>query len=92
MKHIYVGNHTGRISSSDNDFAQNYFNQCLQFYGYAIGETNPSDRSWNHRVIGVGVGHDDAAFAEVGDSMAAYYENGQAFWSRHPRKATEDAS
>jgi hypothetical protein len=36
----------------------------------------------NHYVIGVGVGHQDADFAERGDSMAAYYENGEAFGGR----------
>ena len=33
----------------------------------------------NHRVIGAGVGHDDAQFAESGVSMGAYYESGEAF-------------
>lgn len=33
----------------------------------------------NHYVIGVGIGHQDADFAERGDSMAAYYENGDAY-------------
>lgn len=35
----------------------------------------PQERSWNHHVIGVGIGHDDARFAETGASMAAYVEN-----------------
>lgn len=51
-------------------------------FGHAI--TVPYDywRPWNHHVIGCGVGHDDAEFAETGRSMAAYYENGEAWGGR----------
>jgi hypothetical protein len=45
----------------------------IQRVGHAITEVG--QRPSNHHVIGVGVGHNDAAFAEAGRSMAAYYEN-----------------
>ena len=38
--------------------------------------------SANHYVIGVGIGHNDADFADQGRSMAAWYENGEAFDGR----------
>lgn len=48
--------------------------------GHAI--TTVGSRPSNHHVIGVGMGHDDAEFAEAGRSMAAYYENGEAYRGR----------
>ena len=50
---------------------------AMERYGHAI--LRGSDRPWNHHVIGCGVGHDDAEFAETGCSMAAYYDSGEAF-------------
>jgi hypothetical protein len=51
----------------------------IEQFGHAIViDDDRRERSWNHRIIGVGVGHDDARWAEsrFGDgSMAAYYEN-----------------
>jgi hypothetical protein len=44
--------------------------------------TESGDRPWHHRVAGCGVGHDDFVFATTGRSMAAYYENGEAFGGR----------
>lgn len=44
--------------------------------------TDNGYRPTNHFIVGVGVGHDDARFAETGSSMAAYYENGDAFGGR----------
>lgn len=44
-----------------------------------------SRQSSAHRVCGCGIQHDDAAFIEqrgAGGSMAAYYENGEAFGGR----------
>ena len=54
----------------------------MRAYGHAI--TVPYDYwpPWNHHVIGCGVSHDDAQFAETGRSMAAYYENGEAWGGR----------
>lgn len=51
--------------------------------GHVVTTDNETwHRSWNHTVIGVGMGHDDAEFAESGRSMAAYYENGDAVHGR----------
>lgn len=41
----------------------------------AVIVIDDNHRPWNHHVIGVGVGHDDADFAETGRSYAAYLEN-----------------
>lgn len=56
----------------------------LELSGHAITTDSRYERPWNHHMIGVGVGHDDAIFAETGGrvSMAAYYENGEAFGGR----------
>ena len=57
------------------------FSRTITERGHVVtydGQSTP----WNHHVIGVGVGHDDAAFAETGRSMAAYYENGEASQGR----------
>jgi hypothetical protein len=54
--------------------------QLLKDEGAVI--TTAGWRPANHYVIGVGIGHQDADFAERGDSMAAYYENGEAFGGR----------
>lgn len=43
--------------------------------GHSIIESTGRDRSRNHRIIGVGIGHDDAEFAETGRSHAAYEES-----------------
>lgn len=50
-----------------------YWVADLDRYGHSITEAGP--RPVNHHVIGYGVCHDDALFAEAGRSMAAYYEN-----------------
>lgn len=45
----------------------------------------PTLQPYAHRVSGAGMQHDDAAFCERRDgsgSMAAYYENGEAFGGR----------
>lgn len=78
---ITVGNHTGGLSSSRDGWQFDEFARRLEVDGYAIVERN-WPRPINHRMIGVGVGHDDADFAEVGRSMAAYYENGDAHGGR----------
>lgn len=49
--------------------------------GHAILTDSRRHRPTNHHIIGYGVSHDDASFAETGGrtSMAVYYENGAAF-------------
>ena len=60
-----------------------HFTYELDREGHAIIEnTARPHRPWNHRIIGVGIGHDDAEFAECGRSMAAYHESGEA-WGGH---------
>lgn len=70
----------GGISPAD----EREFVRSLTDHGHAIVTSSESsfDRSWNHRIIGTGVGHDDAKFCESGESMAAYYENGDAWDGR----------
>lgn len=63
----------GGISPADTS----HYLRDLERRGHAI--TTVGMTPSNHHVIGVGVGHDDAEFAEAGRSMAAYYENGEAF-------------
>lgn len=67
-----------RVSGSDDDkiaFTVAEFGKVIREHGFAVVETDALDRSWNHRVVGVGVNHVDADFAERGQSMAAWYEN-----------------
>lgn len=57
-----------------------YWLEAIARYGHAVVDDSRS-RPTNHRIIGVGVGHDDARWAESRfeeGSMAAYYENGAA--------------
>ncbi len=81
-EHITADTHFSGIGGGDTDIAAEVA-YGIRRYGHAIvtastGLTGP----WNHRMIGCGVGHDDAEFAETGRSMAAYYENGEAFGGR----------
>jgi hypothetical protein len=56
------------------------FTRDIEHDGHAIIENTSRDRKpWNHRIIGVGIGHDDAEFTECGRSMTAYDESGEAF-------------
>lgn len=77
---IAAGNHRAKQSGRlDGPFGTLFYaSWVLEHDGYLITE-NTRNRPWRHRVIGCGVGHDDADFAEVGRSMAAYYENGEAW-------------
>lgn len=65
----------------------------LRRHGHVIlvNDNARGARSINHHMIGAGVGHDDAKFAETGESMAAYYESGEAFrgetWWSDPSEA-----
>lgn len=70
----------GGISPVDHEEAT----RRLERDGHAIVTDSRYDRPSNHRIVGVGVGHDDALFCETRgrDSMAAYYENGDAFGGR----------
>ena len=83
--YAYVGDHRSMIGTSELTYPEfpsmgllAYFNRTLRDVGYVITRGAQS-RPWNHHVIGVGVQHDDAEFAEVGRSQAAFYENGEAF-------------
>ena len=49
--------------------------EAIGRYGHAITRAAGA-RPWNHNAIGLG--HDDATFAETGTSMAAYYESREA--------------
>lgn len=69
----------GGISPADH----REFARSIADHGHAITtDESRFDSSWNHRIIGVGVGHDDAEFCESGQSMAAYYENGDDYQGR----------
>jgi len=57
-------------------------NGALRRAGHVILTDSRTLRPLNHHLIGAGVGHDDAEFAEAGRSMAAYYENGEAWGGR----------
>ena len=65
---LFSGVGCNRLDDQVKEFARN-----VDRDGHAI--TSVGTGPWNHHVIGVGVGHDDAEFAERGRSMAAYYEN-----------------
>lgn len=74
------GGYSGISPANDREWLR-----TLEREGHAI---TTDSRHWgptNHRIAGIGVGHDDARFAETGGregSMAAYYENGDAFGGR----------
>lgn len=53
------------------------FVRTIQRYGHATVDEAGS-RPTNHYIAGIGIGHQDDRFAEIGQSMAAYYENGEA--------------
>ena len=74
-----IGDHQGSVFTARIEDDLKSFKRTLETKGYVKAEDTLTPRPWNHRVIGVGVGHDDADFAEIGRSMAAYYENGEAF-------------
>lgn len=68
---------SGISPGTDRDFVDN-----IERHGHATTQTNRDRRPINHYLIGCGVGHDDAEFSEYGRSMAAYYENGEAYGGR----------
>ena len=75
-------NSHGTSAASWDGWELETFAHALDTYGYAVVEQSSYLRPWNHRMIGTGVGHNDARFSESGGaegSMAAYYENGQTF-------------
>ncbi len=56
--------------------------RTVERYGAAIVTDNRTDRPWNHQVIGIGGGHNDADWAESRfqeGSMVAYYESGEGY-------------
>jgi hypothetical protein len=73
----YVG--LGAFSAADNERFAHEFARTCQRYGAAIVVNNDHPRPLNHHVITIGVGHDDATWAEsrfTGQgSMAAWLEN-----------------
>lgn len=73
----WSGTHSG-----DEDRTIAELVRSLERHGHATTEGSIASRPSNHHIIGLGVGHDDAEFAEVGRSMAAYYENGDALDGR----------
>ena len=74
----YHGGSFGGMSPSHaSDFVR-----AIANHGHAIVTDNRTIRSCAHHVSGSGLGHDDAKFSENGDSMAAYYENGEGFAGR----------
>jgi hypothetical protein len=84
---VYVGTNdvaTGSYGDTDRDIEE--FVRVLSDNGYVV--VRDSDRPWNHNMIGLGAGHNDAKFAEStsqtvemrsSHSMAAYYESGDAY-------------
>jgi hypothetical protein len=75
-----VGITTSGVSASHEGWAEKEFAYTIEHHGYVVVETGR--RPIHHNMVGVGVGHNDARFAEDGKSMAAYYENGEAFGGR----------
>lgn len=61
---------------------QKQFVADLCRYGHAMVIDAHRGYSDSRGVWDARVAHDDAAFAEVGRSQAAYYENGEAFGGR----------
>lgn len=58
--------------------AHEAFRQGLLRHGHVILTDSRHTPDWNHRVSGIGAGHNDAAFSECRQehgSMAAWYEN-----------------
>ena len=58
---------------SDRTVAQ--FVRILDEAGATVVTDSRTSRPWNHHVIGVGGGHQDADFAERGRSFCAWVEN-----------------
>lgn len=83
----WTGERRGNVHVNGQDFLYSGIGTAeeevnVENWIYAVLETGhaitvPYDfwKPWNHHIIGCGVGHDDAEFAETGRSMAAYYEN-----------------
>ncbi len=70
----------GRSGISPGDLGE--WLRVLERFGHAITEPNVYPRPTNHRMIGCGVGHSDVDWCESRfreGSMAAYYENGEAW-------------
>jgi len=64
--------------------------RTVERYGAAIVTDNRTDRPWNHQVIGVGGGHNDADWAESRfqeGSQATWYENDNTWHDRDDRAA-----
>lgn len=76
---MYVGDNRSSLGTYNVNALLVEFTRRVEAEGYAITKDYRGSEPWNHRVIGVGVGHEDARFAETGQSMAAYYENGESF-------------
>lgn len=75
---IWKPDHTSGIGGDIDPIHE--WTKTLHAHGAVIAELG--ERPWNHRVIGCGLSHDDAKFAETGDSMAAYYENDEPYGGR----------
>jgi hypothetical protein len=82
-----AGEHIGPDSgwSGIGPYATEEATQVLRQRGHMI--IYSGDRPSNHHIIGIGLGHDDAEFAEAGRSYAAWCENGDAvdgrWWEEH---------
>lgn len=70
---------SGTSSASWDGWELEEWRRTLDRDGAVVTETH-NGRPFNHRLIGCGVSHNDAAWAETRfteGSMAAYYENGE---------------
>lgn len=65
--------HWSGISGGGPESDLRAFKRALERDGHAT--TDNGRRPTNHYIASIGVGHQDATFAETGASMAAYYEN-----------------
>lgn len=79
---ITVWSHHGGSFGGISPGNEREFVDSIKRHGHAIVTDSRHYRPSNHYIAGVGVGHDDAMFAEAGTSQAAYYESGQAFGGR----------
>jgi hypothetical protein len=79
---ITIWTHHGGSFGGISPSGEREFVDAIERHGHAIVRDSSHREPVNHRIAGVGLGHDDALFCEAGTSHAAFVENGEAFGGR----------